>query len=57
VIKTVIQECDYHPRRFLSRFREIVKKAVSENVEVITPKFVETVPEVKEEEPLGIEEL
>jgi hypothetical protein len=56
-IKTVIQECDYHPRRFLSRFREIVKKAVSENVEVITPKFVETVPEVEEEEPLGIEEL
>jgi hypothetical protein len=56
-IETIIEECDYHPRRFLSRCREIIKRGVSENVKEIGPEFVKTVPEVEEEEAPGIEEL
>jgi len=56
-IETVIQECDFHPRRFLSRFGRIITEALSKDVKEITPEFVRTVPEVEEEEPLGIEEL
>jgi len=56
-IETVIQECDFHPRRFLSRFNRITTEALSKDVKEITSEFVRTVPEVEEEEPLGIEEL
>jgi len=58
-IKTVIQECDFHPRRFLSRFNRIIVEALSNDIKEITPDFVRTVPEVEEEEEeaLGIEEL
>jgi hypothetical protein len=56
-IKTVIQECDFHPRRFLSRFGRIITEALSKDVKEITPEFVRTVPEVEEEEAPGIEEL
>ena len=56
-IQTVIQECDFHPRRFLSGFNRIITEALSKDVKEITSEFVRTVPEVEEEEPLGIEEL
>ena len=56
-IETVIRECDFHPRRFLSRFNRITTEALSKDVKEITSEFVRTVPEVEEEEPLGIEEL
>ena len=56
-IETVIQECDFHPRRFLSRFNRITTEALSRDVKEITSEFVRTVPEVEEEEPLGIEQL
>jgi hypothetical protein len=56
-IETVIQECDFHPRRFLSRFGRIITEALSKDVKEITPEFVRTVPEVEEEEAPGIEEL
>ncbi len=56
-IETVIQECDFHPRRFLTRFNRIVIEALSKDVKEITSEFVRTVPEVKKEEGLGIEEL
>ena len=57
VIEIVIKECDYHPRRFLSRFNRITIEALSKNVKEITSEFARTVPEVEEEEALGIEEL
>ncbi|MCM8808031.1 MAG: hypothetical protein NC926_08865 [Candidatus Omnitrophica bacterium] len=57
-IKTVIKECDFHPRRFLSRFNRIMVEAVSRGITEITAEFVKTVPEVEESEDLpGIEEL
>ncbi len=57
-LETVIQECDYHPRRFLSRFNRIMVEGVSNNVKEITKEFTKTVPEVEEEEgPPSIEEL
>ncbi|MBT9145910.1 MAG: hypothetical protein DDT42_01787 [candidate division WS2 bacterium] len=56
-IETVIRDCDFHPRRFLSRFNRIITEALSKDVKEITSEFVRTVPEVEEEEPLGIEEL
>ncbi len=56
-IENVIRECDFHPRRFLSRFNRILIEALSKNVKEITLEFVATVPEVEEEESLGIEEI
>jgi hypothetical protein len=56
-IETVIQESDFHPRRFLSRFGRIITEALSKDVKEITREFVRTVPEVEEEEAPGIEEL
>jgi hypothetical protein len=57
-LETVVTNCDFHPRRFLSRCREIIKQALTNNVKEITPGFVKTVPEVEEEEEApGIEEL
>jgi len=56
-IETVIKECDFHPRRFLSRFGRIITEALSKDVKEITQEFVRTVPEVEEEEVPGIEEL
>lgn len=57
-LETIIQECDYHPRRFLSRFNRIMVEGVSKNVKELTTEFTKTVPEVEEEEvPPGIEEL
>lgn len=56
-IEVVIQDCKFHPRRFLSRFNRIIAKALSKNEREITPEFVKTVPEVEEEEMPGIEDL
>lgn len=56
-IESVIQECDFHPRRFLSRFNRITTEALSKGEKEITAEFVRTVPEVEEEEAPGIEEL
>lgn len=57
-VETVIQNSDFHPRRFLSRFNRIIVEAVGKGVEEITSEFVKTVPEVEEEEgPVGIEDL
>lgn len=56
-IESVINDCDFHPRRFLSRFNRIIVEALSKGVTEITPEFVQTVPEVEEEEALGIEDL
>lgn len=59
-LETVIKECDFHPRRFLSRLNRIMVEAVSQDikVKVIDTEFVKKVPEVEEEEGLpGIEEL
>jgi hypothetical protein len=56
-LKTVIEECDFHPRYFLSQFNRIITEALSKNEREITPEFVKTVSEVEEEESLGIEEL
>jgi hypothetical protein len=57
-LETVIQECDFHPRRFLSRFNRIIVEGVSKEKKEITPEFTRTVPEVEEEEVTpGVEEL
>lgn len=56
-IETVVRECDFHPRRFLSRFSRIITEAISKDEKEITSEFVRTVPEVEEEEAPGIEEL
>ncbi len=57
-LETVVTNCDFHPRRFLSRCREIIKQALTDNIKEITPDFVKAVPEVEEEEKApGIEEL
>jgi len=57
-IETVIKECDFHPRRFLSRLNRIVIESVRQGVKEINTKFVKKVPEVEEEEsPPGIEEI
>ena len=56
-IETVIQECDFHPRRFLSRFNRITVEALSKDIKKITSEFVKTVPEIEEETALGIEQL
>jgi hypothetical protein len=56
-IETVIQESDFHPRRFLSWFGRIITEALSKDVKEITREFVRTVSEVEEEEAPGIEEL
>jgi hypothetical protein len=57
-IETVVQECDFHPRRFLSRFNRIIVEALSKDVKEINSEFVKTVPEIEEEEEVpGIEEL
>lgn len=56
-VETVIGDCDFHPRRFLSRFNRIIIEALSKNEKEINSEFVRTVPEVEEEEAPGIEEL
>jgi hypothetical protein len=56
-VGTVVEECNYHPRRFLSRFNRIIVEALSKDVKEITSEFVKTVPEIEEEEALGIEQL
>jgi hypothetical protein len=57
-VETVIRECNFHPRRFLSRFHRIIVEAVSNGEKEITTEFIRSVPEVEEEEGLpGIEEL
>ena len=57
-IDTVIQECNYHPRRFLSLFNRILVEALSKDVKEITSEFVKIVPEVEEdEESTGIEDI
>lgn len=57
-VETVVEECNYHPRRFLSRFNRIMVEALSKEVTEITPEFVKTVPEIEEEEEApGIEQL
>ncbi len=44
-IGSVIQECDFHPRRFLSRFNRIIVEALGKDVKEITSEFAGTVPE------------
>jgi len=56
-IETVIGECDFHPRRFLSRFNRIIVEALSKDVKEITSEFGKTVPEIQEEAAPGIEQL
>jgi len=56
-IETIIRECDFHPRRFLSRFNRVIVEALGKDVKEITSEFVRTVPEVEEEQAPGIEEL
>lgn len=57
-LENVIRECDFHPRRYLSRFNRILVEGVRKGVKEITPEFTRTVPEVEEEEGLpGVEEL
>jgi len=56
-VETIIQECDFHPRRFLMRFNRVIIQALSKDVKEITSEFVRTVPEVEEEEAPGIEGL
>ncbi len=57
-LEKVIKECDFHPRRFLSRFNRIIVESVSQEVKEIDAEFVSTVPEVEEEEGApGVEEL
>jgi len=57
-VETVVEECDYHPRRFLSRFHRIMVEALSKKVMEITPEFVKSVPEIEDEEKApGVEEL
>ena len=57
-IETVVTECEFHPRRFLSRFNRIVSEALGSNAQEIPKDFVEKVPEVEIEETVpGIEEL
>lgn len=57
-VEAVVKECEFHPRRFLSRFSRIIVEAVKKNEPKITPEFVEAVPEVEEEEEApGVEGL
>lgn len=56
-IEAVIRECDFHPRRFLSRFNRIIVEALSKDVKEITSEFAKTVPEIQEEAAPGIEQL
>lgn len=57
-IETVIQESEFHPRRFLSRFRRVITEALGKDIKEITSEFVKTAPEIEEEEEsLGIEDL
>lgn len=57
-IETIIRECDFHPRRVLSRLRRLLTEALGNGVKEITSEFVRTVPEVEEEEEApGIEDL
>lgn len=57
-LEVVIRECDFHPRRFLSRFNRMMVEGVSKGVKEITTEFTRTVPEVEEEEITpSIEEL
>ena len=43
-IETVIKECDFHPRRFLSRLNRIVVESVRQGVEEINTEFVKKFP-------------
>ena len=57
-VENVITECNFHPRRFLSRFGRITVEALNKGVKEITVDFAKTVPEIEEEEEVtGIEEL
>ena len=56
-VETVIRQCDFHPRRFLSHLNRIIVEALSKDVKEITPEFVKTVPEVEEKVAPGIEQL
>jgi hypothetical protein len=48
-LQTVVSKCDNHPRRFLSRLNRIMVEAVSKGVELITPEFTNSVPEMPQE--------
>jgi len=56
-IETVIQDCDFHPRRFLSWLCRITTEALNKDKNEITAEFVRTVRKLEEEEAPGIEEL
>jgi hypothetical protein len=58
-VELVIQESDYHPRRFLSRMSRIIIEAIGNDIKEITPEFVRKVPEVEEEptQTAGLEQL
>ncbi len=57
-LDNLIQECDFHPRRFLSRLNRILVEGVSKGVKEISTEFTRTIPEYEEEkETPGIEEL
>ena len=43
-IETVIKECDFHPRRFLSRLNRIVVESVRQGVKEINTEFVKKFP-------------
>ena len=57
-IKKVIEDCDFHPRRFLSQFSRIIISALGANIPEINELFVQTVEEGEDiEENPGIEDL
>lgn len=58
-IRKVIGDCDFHPRRFLSRLNRITTAALGDSKTDITPEFVKTIPEVEDEEEKapGIEDI
>ncbi len=56
-VESVVSDCAFHPRRFLSRFNRVTVEALSKGVKEISSEFVRAVPEIEEEEPPGIEQL
>jgi len=53
----IVQESNFHPRRFLSRLNRVIIDALTKDLKTITVEFIKTVPEVEEVESPGIEDL
>jgi len=59
VIEHILDECEYHPRRFLTRLCDIISTALGNDLKEITIDFVKSIPMTAErpESTLGIEDI